>query len=61
LRQRFHDLPNRRQEPHVEHSVRFVEDEKFEARKIRGALSKAGQKRWKDRAESFSGSRFQRA
>ena len=38
LRQRFHDPPDRREEAHVEHAVRFIEDEKFEPGEIRVAL-----------------------
>ena len=39
LRQRFHDLPDRRKKAHVEHPVGFIEHEKFDPGKIRVALS----------------------
>ena len=38
LRQRFHDLANRRKKTHVQHPIGLVEHEKFDARKIGCAL-----------------------
>ena len=38
LRQRPHDLPDRRKKTHVQHAIGFVEHEKFELRKIGRAL-----------------------
>ena len=38
LRQRFHDLPDRRKKTHVQHAIGFVEHEKFEPGKIGRAL-----------------------
>ena len=39
VRQGFHDLPDRREETHVEHPVRFIEHEKINPGKIRVALA----------------------
>ena len=38
LRQRFHDLADRRKKTHVQHPIGFVEHEKFDAGKIGNAL-----------------------
>ena len=38
LRQRFHDLPDRRKKTHVEHAIGFIEHEKFEPGEIGRAL-----------------------